>query len=378
MDYTFASRVDSVLDGRLPAQAGGEGLLDLSTGAPPASFFPVEQILPISARILADEPVTALQYGVTEGYAPLQNSVRTLLNERWPLCRLEDQVLILSGSTQAIDLTVKCFCNEGDGILCAANTPQNRLGLFHAYGGHPVFVKTGPEGLDLADLEAQAAASGARLLYVMPDFADPDGATMPARSREQLYRLACSRNLILLEDGSMRPLRAVGEDLPPIKALDEDGRVVYCGSFSNLLTPALRLGYLSANGQVTAKLTVAKQCSDVHTTVWSQLVVHQLLESGQLPAHLEKVRTACADQWEAVAPQASRLFAGKASFHIPEGGLFLALELPHGQDALEVAGKAAQQGLFVAVAGPRTLRINLLALPADQVVKGLTMLAGLL
>lgn len=378
MDYTFASRVDPILDGRFSAPEEGRVRIDLSGAVPPACFFPLERIAPISARILEEEPVTALQYSITEGYAPLRQQVRRLLGSRWPLCREEDEVLILSGSTQGIDLTVKSFCNEGDGVLCAANTPENRLGLFRAYGAHPVFVDHGPQGISLPSLEQQAQASGARFLYVMPDFADPDGSVMPQENRRALYELARRLDLIILEDGSMGELRAQGEDIPPIKALDEDGRVIFCGSFSNLLTPALRLGYLSANGQVVGKLTVAKQCSDVHTTVWSQMVVTRLLEEDLLAGHLTEIRKACAARWEELFPAAERLFEGKARFFRPEGGLFLALELPASRTSGEVTSLAASKGVLVFPAGPHTLRINLFAAPASQVEEGLSILAGLL
>lgn len=260
MNYRFSARA---LAAKAP-EAGGFSV-------PAALCFPQEEFSALSAQVLEENPIAALQYSISEGYGPFRESAMAFACRRWPLCQGDDQLLVTSGASQAIDFAIKCFCDKGDAVLFATPLSRQQEALLAAYQVTPVPV---------AD---RAKHPESRVLLAAPHRVD-----MPLEARRQLVDLAHTHNLLIIEDGAGGD--PTGEALPPLKALDKDGRVIFCGSFSAVLSPALRLGYAIAPAAVIAKLTVAKQCSDVHTTVWSQMVCDRFLRQGKMEPHLERLR----------------------------------------------------------------------------------------
>ncbi|MDR3344923.1 MAG: PLP-dependent aminotransferase family protein [Oscillospiraceae bacterium] len=338
MTYRFSQKISALKPSAIREilkAASVPGLISFAAGNPAPEAFPVDEVREITAQILAENPIPALQYGVTEGYEPLIDTVRDWLREDYNVGGEGDAVIITSGAQQVMDLACKVLCDEGDTVLCEDPSFIGSLNCFRAYNAKLVGIPIEPDGLNLNALEnALKSGKNIRFLYTIPNFQNPTGATMSLQKRRAVYALAQKYDLIILEDNPYGDLRVTGEDIPAIKTMDSDGRVIYAGSFSKILAPGLRAGFCIAPAEISAKMTVGKQTGDVHTSMLTQLIVYNWLTRHDVRAHIAKIRAVYRRKLNLMCDLLDEKLSGFFTYVRPQGGLFVWGSLPQGTDML--------------------------------------------
>jgi 2-aminoadipate transaminase len=358
------------------------GIVSLAGGLPAAEGFPVEAVREASARVLADTPREAMQYAASEGYAPLREWVAAEM-ARQGLKAGASQVLITAGSQQGLDLVAKVLVDPGSAVAVEAPT---YLGALQAFAPYEPTLQTvecddfGPRP------EALARAGGARFLYVLPNFQNPSGRSIPEARRDALVQAAAAARLPLLEDNPYGDLWYDAPPPAPLAARDPE-HAVYLGSFSKVLAPGLRLGYVIAPTALFPKLLQAKQAADLHTPGFNQRIVHEVVRDGFLQAHLPTIRARYKLQRDAMRAALERHLAPLGCrWNVPSGGMFFWVELPEGADAIALLQPAVEAGVafvpgaafYSGDAKPNTLRLSFVTVSPERIAHGIELLAGVL
>lgn len=388
MDYPFSDRIAGMKPSAIREilkNSADPAIIPFSAGNPAAEAFPVEQIRRISNDILTENPLAALQYSVTDGVPALKARVRAMLEEDG-LPQPGDDLLITSGAQQAIELACKVLCNEGDVVLTEEPSFIGSLNSFRSFRARLVGVPMEEDGMDIAKLEqALKDNPNTKLIYIIPNFQNPSGRTTSLEKRRAVYELARRFGVCILEDNPYGKLRFAGEDTPSIKSFDEDGIIVYCGTFSKILSPGLRVGYALAPAPVINKMIVAKQCGDVHTAVLPQMICERFLAETDMESHYEKLR-AIYRRKSGLMLKGMEAWPEAARFTRPQGGLFIWCTLPDGADMMgfvkrALAGKVAVvPGVAFATdesAPSRSFRCNF-STPSDEAIAHGTGILGAL
>lgn len=359
-------------------------VISFAAGNPSPETFPAEEMAKIAHDIFAIDAASALQYGISEGYGLLRELTAARMRNKYAVGKETDDTIIVSGGQQGIELTAKTFLNEGDTVVCEDPSFIGALNAFRSYNAHLVGVPMDAEGMDMDRLEEILKGDKrVKLIYVIPTFQNPSGRTMSIRRRKRLLELASRYDVMIIEDNPYFELRYSGEYVPPIKSMDEEGRVIYVGSYSKVLSPGIRIGYVCADRQVISKLTVAKQVSDVHTNLFFAMLVAKYLERYDIDAHIESIRTLYRHKRDLMQHELAVKAAECLSFNQPDGGLFIWCEMPRGDgmDLCRIAGGkkvAAVPGASFSIDESKicpTIRLNF-SLPSDeQIVKGVGLLA---
>ena len=323
-------------------------VIAFAAGNPSPDAFPVEEINKLSATIYKQMPVLALQYGITEGYAPLLEKTKARLNAKYNINTEKNTTLITTGGQQAIDLTCKVMCNEGDVVICEKPSFIGALNAFKANGAKPVGIDMDDDGINIEKLEKVLIEhKNAKLIYLIPTFHNPLGTTMSLEKRKAVYSLAQKYQILILEDNPYGELRFRGEEIPTIKSFDTDGLVVYCSSFSKIFSPAMRLGFVCAPPEVATKIVVAKQVNDVHTNMYFQLVCNLFLENYDIEKHIEKIKTLYKNKCLLMLDEIEKKFDRRVKYTSPDGGLFLWCTLPEYIDVSGFVQKAIENKVAV-------------------------------
>ncbi len=364
---------------------GKPGCISFAAGNPSPESFPVEDIKRIAADILTEEPITALQYGITEGYPKLRELVSKRLKRLYNIGAEDDDTIIVTGGQQGIELTCKVMCNEGDVVICENPSFIGALNAFRSLGAELKGVPLKDDGIDLEALEAALKANPkAKLLYVIPSFQNPAGITSTLENRKAVYELARKYDIVIIEDNPYGDLRFEGENVPAYKSFDVDGRVVYCGSFSKILSSGMRVGTLTANKELVSKIVVAKQVEDVHTNVFFQMVCARYMVECDLEAHIEKIRALYRHKSSLMLKALDEYMPADVKFTRPQGGIFLWCSLPEGYELSEFVKRCSEKNVFV-VPGTaflpdeseptRSFRLNY-SMPSDEEIeRGIKLLA---
>ncbi len=364
---------------------GKPGCISFAAGNPSPESFPVEDIKRIAADILTEEPITALQYGITEGYPKLRELVSKRLKRLYNIGSEDDDTIIVTGGQQGIELTCKVMCNEGDVVICENPSFIGALNAFRSLGAELKGVPLKDDGIDLEALEAALKANPkAKLLYVIPSFQNPAGITSTLENRKAVYELARKYDIVIIEDNPYGDLRFEGENVPAYKSFDVDGRVVYCGSFSKILSSGMRVGTLTANKELVSKIVVAKQVEDVHTNVFFQMVCARYMVECDLEAHIEKIRALYRHKSSLMLKALDEYMPADVKFTRPQGGIFLWCSLPKGYELSEFVKRCSEKNVFV-VPGTaflpdeseptRSFRLNY-SMPSDEEIeRGIKLLA---
>jgi 2-aminoadipate transaminase len=359
------------------------GIVSLAGGLPSADTFPIEAMREACARVLRDAPREALQYAASEGFAPLREWVAAHLNEHQRMHVTADQVLITTGSQQGLDLAGKVLIDSDARVLVETPTYLGALQAFTPYEPQIVAVDSDHEG-PLPEALA-AAATGARFAYLLPNFQNPTGHVYSEARRAAIVAAAQKKGLPLLEDN---PYGDLWFDAPPPPSLASrwpEG-VLYLGSFSKVLAPGLRLGYIVAPSALYPKLLQAKQAADLHTPIFNQRVVHEVIRNGMLDTHVPTIRALYKTHRDAMQTSLAKHLGGVAQWVTPVGGMFFWLELPEHIDAVALLPKAVDAGMaFVPGAAfyastPRknTLRLSFVTSPPEKIEAGVAALARVL
>ena len=354
MTYQLADRIGSLAPSAIREilkVTQNPDVISFAAGNPGAESFPAREMSGIAAELFTQHYASALQYGISEGYAPLRAQIAERMRAKYATGADGDDLLIVSGGQQGIEMTAKIFCNDGDTVVCEAPSFVGALNAFRSYGLKLKGIPVDDDGMDTEALEAYLRQDGrVRLLYVIPTFQNPSGVTMSLEKRRRLLELAKQYDFLILEDSPYFELRYSGEDVPTIKSLDDDGRVIFVGSFSKVIAPGIRVGFVIADKQIIAKLTVAKQVSDVHTNLFFQMVISEYLRRYDLDAHIQTIRALYSRKRDAMLAAAERYFPREVAVGRPDGGLFIWCTLPAGSDSMAFCGMASKR-LVAAVPG---------------------------
>ena len=318
--------------------AADPSVISLAGGNPAPELFPNEQLAGLASELLTEQPVLSLQYGVTEGYGPLREAVRDRLRRVERIDRESDDVIIVSGGQQGIELSSKVLLNEGDTVIVEEPSFIGALNAFRSYNAHLAGVKMTPDGMDMDDLRRVIAQNDrVKLIYTIPTFQNPMGTTMSLEKRRALYQVALENHLMILEDNPYGDLTFDGTKTPTLKSMDTEGIVIYCGSFSKILAPGLRVGFVCADRALTQRLVVAKQASDVHTAMLPQLLAHGFLTRFDIDALIVRMRANYAHKCQTMLRAIDREFPAGVTCTRPGGGLFIWCDLGHGVDTLALS-----------------------------------------
>jgi 2-aminoadipate transaminase len=353
------------------------GIISFAGGLPSPKTFPVEAFAAACETVLRTDGRAALQYAASEGYRPLCEWVAASMP--WDVSA--DQVLITTGSQQGLDLVAKVLIDEGSTVLVETPTYLGALQAFTPMEPNIVSVDSDAEGVDIEDLAAKA--KGARFLYVLPNFQNPTGRSMSEARRQALVERAAAIGLPLVEDN---PYGDLWFDQPPPKPLtarNPEG-CIYLGSFSKVLAPGLRLGYVIAPQAIMPKLLQAKQAADLHSPSFNQRMVSEVLKDGFIDHHVPTIRALYKAQCHAMLDALQKDMAGlDVVWNTPNGGMFLWVRLPEGMNAVELLPKAVDKGVafvpgaafYADHADPRTLRLSFVTASEEEIHIGIAALA---
>lgn len=351
MDFTFSNKISSLQPSAIREilkATSDPSIIPLAAGNPAPDAFPIDAVRTVAKDILEKHPIEALQYGVSEGYQPLRDTISEWLKRRENIGNDYDEILITSGATQVTDLLTKVICNEGDIVLCEEPSFIGSLNCFRSYGCKLKGVPVEADGMDVDALEeALKTTENIKFIYTIPNFQNPSGTTMSLEKRKRLYDLAVQYKVIILEDNPYGDLRTEGESLPTIKSMDKDGIVVYAGSFSKILSPGLRVAYCVADKKIIAKMTVGKQASDVHTPCLNQMIVNEWFKNYDVDAHIVKIQDIYRKKLNLMCDCIDKELGDFVEYVKPQGGLFIWCKLPDSVDMLEFVKKAIEKKVAV-------------------------------
>ncbi|MCX7707657.1 MAG: PLP-dependent aminotransferase family protein [Anaerolineae bacterium] len=374
-------------------------IISFAGGLPAPETFPIEEIREAACKVLEEHGTRALQYGQTEGYLPLRQFICERMN-RYGIKAEPGNVFITTGSQQALDLIGKLLINPGDRVLVEEPTYLGALQAWNAYQAEYVSVPSDDHGLCTHMLE-DALRVGPKFMYILPNFQNPGGTTLPLERRLDLVRLSNKYGIPLVEDDPYGALRYEGEHLPPLVALDADyqsgaglnghgfmeGNVIYLGTFSKTLAPGLRLGWVVAPVEVIDQLVMAKQGTDLHSSTFDQMLAYEALKTGFLDEHIRKIRQIYKERRDVMLSALERYFPAGCSWTHPEGGLFLWARVPEWIDTAELLQEAiAKKVAYVpgfafypdARHGRNTMRLNFSNAQPAQIEEGIRRLGNLL
>ncbi len=361
------------------------GIISFAGGLPSPQTFPIDAMREASERVLKDDGKAALQYAASEGYGPLREWVaQDLLKQGMQVS--PDQVLITTGSQQGLDLIAKILIDAGSRILVETPTYLGALQAFTPMEPTVVSVSSDDHGVDAADLRAKVGtgADKARFVYLLPNFQNPTGRTMTEERRAAVAQVAIESGLPIIEDNPYGDLWFDAPPAPSLSSRHPEGSV-YLGSYSKILAPGLRLGYLVAPKALYPKLLQAKQAADLHTPSFNQRVVAEVLKDGFIDRHVPTIRALYKQQCEAMLAALDREMAGLGlTWNRPVGGMFLWVQLPKGLKAVPLLEKAVAKGVafvpgfafYAQEANESTLRLSFVTATVEQINTGMAALAA--
>ena len=378
----YASRFDGVTGSAIREifkMIAKPGMISFAGGNPARSALPDDVCAQIAQEVLQQDGKAILQYGATEGYAPLLESLKAYAEAQLG-CEVP-AVLPVTGSTQAMDLLCKALINPGDVILVENPTFLGNMQCMHLYEAKLVPVPSDENGIILEKLEEAILEHHPKMLYTIPTFQNPTGLTLAADRRQPIAEMAAKYGMVVAEDDPYRDLRYSGEPLPSIKSYDKEGWVVFMGSFSKIISPGLRVGFMAGDPRILRKCTIGKQSADVHTSNLTQAIVDQYLRRDLLPDHIRSICASYKEQMDAMMQELETFPAG-TTYTRPEGGLFIWVELPEHLNVLELLEKCVARKVayvpgthfFCDGGHMNTLRLNFSNSTVDQIHTGMAVL----
>ena len=369
-------------------------IISFAGGLPAPEVFPLERFRQASNTVLENFGPQSLQYSTTEGHRPLREMIARHIS-RFSSEVGADNVLITSGSQQALDFVGRLFVNRGDFIVVESPTYVGALQAWNAYGAQYIPVRTDEHGMIVDELEA-ALRVGPKFIYVLPNFQNPSGSTLSLERRMQLIRIADKYGVPIIEDDPYGQLRYEGEHIPSIVALDSEyrgpngghysGNVIYLSTFSKLLAPGLRLGWVIAPSEVIQKLVLSKQAADLHTSSFNQYIAFEAAKGGFLDEHVKVIRATYKERRDVMIEMMEEMFPAGVTWRKPKGGMFLWSILPEGMDSAEVLKRAVEKKVafvpgeaFHPTGGGRnTMRLNFSYSSPETIREGVTRLGNTL
>lgn len=390
MEYTFSDRVGNLKPSAIREifkYAADPEVISLSAGNPSPDAFPSKEIAEISADVLKKNPISCLQYSITEGYAPLRARLKTYMKSKYGIGTENDDLLITSGAQQIMDLASKSLINEGDVVICEAPSFIGSLNTFRSYNCRLRGVEIESDGINISELEkALSEEKNVKFIYTIPNFQNPSGVTMSLEKRKAVYELAKRYGVLIIEDNPYGDLRYVGDDIPAIKSFDTEGIVIYAGSFSKTMAPGLRVAFTVAPAPVFQKMVVCKQGQDVHTNIWAQIMVDEFMARYDYEQHLEKLRRIYSKKAAYMTHLLDQNLPPQVSYNKIEGGLFTVCNLPDYVDMPQFCRELINRKVCVVPGNAfladenevcHNFRINFSTPTDDQLRRGIEILGAL-
>ena len=357
-------------------------IISFAGGLPSPATFPVEHMKAAFDKVLTENGKVALQYGPTDGYPLLREWIANSLST--DTCKIApEQVLMTSGSQQALDLLGKVLIDEGSRVLVETPSYLGALQAFSVY--RPEFKSVATDDHGLVPSSIEPVAEGARMLYALPNFQNPTGRSLSVERRLELVETCARLGIPLIEDDPYGALSYKGEPFPKMLNMNPEG-VIYMGSFSKVLTPGIRLGYVVAPLALVRRLELAKQASDLHTAQLTQMVVYEVIKDGFLDTHIPKIRTLYANQCQVMLDAMAEMFPAGVTWTKPEGGMFIWVTLPKHIDAMKLLDAAIASKVAFVPGAPfyaneaesNTLRLSFVTVPPERIREGVSVLAKLI
>lgn len=381
--FKFSKRVpadgtDAV--GAILKAAADPKIISFAGGLPAPELFPVEGMKEATDKVYAEHGQQALQYGAAKGVTELRELILKRVKEKENIDAKLENVMVTTGSEQAIDLVGKAFVNPGDTVLVEEPTYLCALDVFRSYGANFVSVPMDDDGMKMDALEeALKAHPETALVYTVPNFQNPTGRTMPAARRKKFAELAAKYDVPVLEDNPYGDIRFAGEHVPSVKSFDHAGKVFYMSTFSKILAPGFRLGWLVADPKVIEKLTVLKQSADLHTDNLVQYVVTEFFKENDVDAHVKEISDLYGKRKQLMIDGIKKYFPKDVKYTDPEGGMFLWVEVPGVTDTVELFKQCLEHNVafvpgdpfFAGKPQPGTFRLNYSNMQEDQIEVGL-------
>lgn len=322
-------------------------VISFAAGNPAPEAFPTQKISEISAEIFRDEPINALQYSVTEGYPKLRKWLEDDLRAK-NIFKDGDMLIVTAGAQQAIEVTAKILCNEGDVIICENPSFIGSLNSFRSYGVKLIGVSMDEHGMKPDELEAVLKANPkTKFIYTIPNFQNPTGNTTSLERRKEVLALAKKYGVYVLEDNPYGALRFAGEDVPCYKEMDDSKNVIYAGTFSKVLAPGLRVGYLCADAELVSKAVVGMQTSTVHTNIWAQILAYRFVTEVDFNQHIKGLQEIYRGKYKRMADGLKANLPDFVQLSQPQGGLFIWATIPEKFDMNKFCVEAVKRKVAV-------------------------------
>lgn len=353
-------------------------VISFAGGIPAPELFPVREIEEACSYLLRHEAKTALQYSTTEGHPPLREFLAESM-ARYGIHHGPENVLITTGSQQALDLIGKVFIDPGAPVLTCRPTYLGAIQAWRAYQARFVTVPLDDDGMQVELLEDIVTKAPVRFIYVLPNFHNPAGTTLSEPRRRRLVEIARAYDLLIVEDDPYGALRYEGDDLSPIAALAPE-RTIYLGTFSKTLTPGLRIGWIVAPAEIRQRLVQAKQGADLHTSTFDQMIANDIAQRGILRVHVRRLRQAYRERMTTMLDSLAEFWPEGSTWTRPQGGLFLWARAPEGVDSLDMLQVALEHRVAYVPGvnfypdedgGHNAMRLNFSAAKPDMIVEGI-------
>lgn len=371
---------------------GKPGIISFAGGFPDSAMFDVEGIREASNAALSQDPGAALQYGATEGFGPLREQLAEFMRQKGVKEVAADQLIVTTGSQQALDLIGKTMISPGDKVIVEGPTFLATIQCFRLYGAELISAPVDGHGVKTDELEALIAQHQPKFVYLIPTFGNPSGALLSAERRKQVLQMAVKHQTLILEDDPYGDLYFDETPPPSLLAMSDDvpgsrDLLVHCGSLSKVLSPGLRVGWMIAPAELLAKATMCKQFSDAHTSTFAQATAAQYLLSGRMPETLDKVRSVYAQRAQTMGDALRRELGDAVAFVQPQGGLFVWARLTGAggkvNDGNVYAKRAIEQGVafvpgtpfFCANPDHATFRLSFATVGEEKILEGVSRLA---
>jgi 2-aminoadipate transaminase len=360
------------------------GVISFAGGLPAPEMFPVDDLKEASIRALDKYKDAALQYSLSMGVPEFRQAIADYACQRIPRITA-DNIIITSGSQQGLDLIGRAFIDPGDYVICEAPTYVGALQAFNFYQARYATVGMDDQGMMVDEVEDAVKKHNPKFIYVVPNFQNPSGITMSLARREQLVAVANEYNIPIIDDNPYGELRFAGEPVPSLCALGGD-MVISLSTFSKIVSPGLRIAWIVARPDMMPVFEKVKQCGDLHTSTFSQILLLEYLRMGKLDDHIEKIRQTYGRRRELMIKSIEEYFPPEVEFTRPEGGLFLWLSLPTGMSAKELLPEAIEKKVayvygspfFPNGGGENTMRLNFSNASEEQIVEGIKRLGRLI
>ncbi|MEE6705523.1 PLP-dependent aminotransferase family protein [Limosilactobacillus reuteri] len=373
--------------GAILQAAADPKIISFAGGLPAPELFPVKEMKAAVDKVFEEHGQEAMQYGAAKGVTALREVIQQHVKEKENVDSELDNVLVTTGSEQALDLVGKAFVDPGDTVLVEQPTYLCALDVFRSYGANFASVEMDEDGMKMDALEEVLKANpNTKLIYTVPNFQNPTGRTMTEERRKQLAELAEKYDVYVLEDNPYGEIRFAGQHVPAVKSFDKSGHVFYMSTFSKTLAPGFRLGWLVADKAVVNKLTVLKQSADLHTDNLAQFAVAQFFADNDVDAHVKEISALYGKRKDLMLEGIKKYFPEGVKYTDPEGGMFLWVEVPGVDDTVELFKECLEHDVafvpgdpfFAGEVQPGAFRLNYSNMKEDQIEVGLKRLGAAL